>query len=101
ENDPFEQLKKVITVFDLRPFDAGREGVYRRDRFQTCLYSRCSLCNGLLEDVPKVQAQEHVPEYVYRTTEDFRKCPACGKFYWEGTHRERLIKKLGDVMSVD
>ena len=92
ENDPLEQLKKVITVFNLHPFDLGR------DRFETCLYSRCSLCNSVLEDVPKEQAKGRVPDYVYLTSEGFRKCQKCEKFYWRGTHQERLRKKLREIL---
>jgi len=98
ENDTFDQLKKVLISFNLHPFDSGRDGVNRRDRFQTCLYSRCSLCNSILEKVKKEQAKDHVPEYVYLTIKIFKKCPKCSKFYWEGTHRERMRKKLKEIL---
>jgi uncharacterized protein with PIN domain len=90
ENDTFEQLKKVIETFDLLPED-------REDPCPIC-FIRCSLCNSLLEDIPKEDAKPHVPEYVYQTSESFRKCPSCGKFYWRGTHYELLLKKLKDVV---
>jgi hypothetical protein len=92
ENDPFEQLKKIITTFDLNPFELRKGG------FETCPYSRCSLCNTLLEDIHKEQAKPHVPEYVYHTSERFRQCPTCGKFYWKGTHPEKLRKKLMEIL---
>lgn len=88
ENDPFEQLKKVIMSFNLHPVGPDR------DRFETCLYSRCSLCNSILEDVPEEQAKDQVPEYVYLTAKSFKKCLRCSKFYWEGTHQVDLRKKL-------
>ncbi len=91
-NDPFEQLKKVIMSFNLHPFDPGR------DRFETCLYSRCSLCNSVLVPASKEQAKDRVPEYVYLTTESFNKCQKCDKFYWEGTHQEKLRKKLMEIL---
>lgn len=92
ENDTFGQLKKVITSFNLHPLDSGRE------RFETGLYGRCSLCNSVLEDVPKEQTEDRVPEYVYQTVENFKKCPKCDKFYWEGTHREKMRKKLMEIL---
>ncbi|HBH62563.1 MAG TPA: hypothetical protein DDX85_12680 [Nitrospiraceae bacterium] len=88
ENDPFEQLKKVITTFNLSPAE-------------TRLYSRCSLCNSLLDTVPKEQVKDLVPKYVYLTTESFKKCMKCEKCYWEGTHQERLREKLRDVIYGD
>jgi len=92
ENDPFEQLKKVITTYNLNPFEMRRGG------FQTRPYSRCSLCNTLLQDVAKEHAKPHVPEYVYQTSEMFKRCPTCGKFYWKGTHPEKLRKKLKEIL---
>ena len=90
ENDTFEQLKKVIEVFNLLPED-------REDPCPIC-FIRCSLCNDLLEDVRKEDAKPHVPEYVYQTSESFTRCPRCNKYYWKGTHRELLLKKLGEIM---
>lgn len=92
ENDPFEQLRKVITTFNLNPFEMCKGG------FETHPYSRCSLCNTLLENAPNEQVKPYVPEYVYQTSDRFRKCPTCGKFYWKGTHPEKLRKKLMEIL---
>ena len=92
ENDPFEQLKKVIITFNLNPFELRKDGIETRP------YSRCSLCNTLLQSVPKEQAKPYVPEYVYQTSESFKQCPTCGKFYWKGTHPEQLRKKLMEIL---
>lgn len=90
ENDTFAQLKKVIEVYDLLPKES-------EDPCPVC-FIRCSLCNTLLEDIPKKDAKPHVPEYVYQTSESFRRCPSCNKFYWRGTHHELLLKKLKETM---
>jgi uncharacterized protein with PIN domain len=92
ENGPFEQLKKVITTFGLVP-----SGGYDETGAAPPA-NRCSLCNSVLEDVPKDQAEGRVPEYVYLTSESFRKCRKCEKFYWRGTHQERLRKKLMEIL---
>ena len=92
ENDPFEQLKKVIITFNLNPSGLRKGG------FETRPYSRCSLCNTPLESIPKEHAKPHVPEYVYQTSESFKQCPTCGKFYWKGTHPEKLRKKLMEIL---
>lgn len=93
ENDPFKQLKTVITTFGLLP--AGRDG------FETHPYkihSRCSLCNSTLEDVPLEHACPFVPDYVYRTSAAMKKCVRCSKFYWHGTHHEKLRQKLREIL---
>ena len=52
----------------------------------------------LPRSVPKEQAKPHVPEYVYHTSESFMQCPTCGKYYWKGTHPEKLRKKLMEIL---
>ncbi len=90
ENDPFGQLKKVISTYNLQPFSGGES--------PTRPYSRCSLCNTLLEDIHKDEAKQHVPEYVYQTSDTFKRCPKCGKFYWKGTHPEKMREKLREIL---
>lgn len=99
ENDPFEQLKKVIAAFNLgtHPIFFEPKGTGATPQFPN-IYSRCSLCNAPLGEVSREQAQPHVPKYVYETSDAFKQCPSCGKFYWKGTHTELLRKKLAEVL---
>ncbi|HUT15551.1 MAG TPA: Mut7-C RNAse domain-containing protein, partial [Anaerolineae bacterium] len=39
-------------------------------------FSRCPVCNTMLEDVPKHEAWGQVPPYVFQTQQAFRLCPA-------------------------
>lgn len=96
ENDTFEQLKKVLTTFNLHPLEG--QGVSGRGGYEPFLHSRCSLCNTPLDNIPKEQAKDHVPEYVYQTSKTFKYCPKCEKFYWEGTHPGKLKEKLMEVL---
>ncbi len=54
----------------------------------------CVECNLLLELVSKESTKDRVPPYVYRTQEHFTRCPGCGRFYWAGTHWERIKEKI-------
>ncbi|RJR17361.1 MAG: hypothetical protein C4581_08190 [Nitrospiraceae bacterium] len=92
ENDTFGQLKKVITSFGLAlPLSDNENG-------PALPPPRCSLCNSVLEDIPKEQAKDHVPEYVYLSSESFKKCRKCEKYYWEGTHQEKMRNKLMEIL---
>ena len=93
ENDTFEQLKKVIEIFGIKPSGKCDEAIAMPPA------NRCTLCNSVLESVPKEQVKDRVPEYVYLTTESFKKCQRCDKFYWKGTHQDRFRKKLTDILS--
>ncbi len=88
DNDPFKQLKTVITVFALTPGEA--EGFYA--------FSRCADCNAVLSNISKDEVKGAVPGYVYRTSHIFRKCSGCGKLYWDGTHPEKFRKKLSEIL---
>lgn len=50
------------------------------------IFHICVECNTPLEDIEKEKVQERVPEYVYKTQEEFKRCPKCDKIFWKGTH---------------
>lgn len=80
-----EQLVQAVTELGLKPPWEG-------------LFTRCVRCNQELARVERSEVLERVPEYVYRTHDYFRQCPACGRIYWAGTHPERmtgLLARLG------
>lgn len=58
-------------------------------------FSRCLVCNTLLVEAPEEKIKENVPEYVYQENiSRIRFCPSCGRYYWPGTHRNRMEKQL-------
>ena len=56
----------------------------------TAPFARCPVCNEPLESMPKDRAWGQVPPYVFATQAEFRICPSCDRFYWRGTHWERM-----------
>jgi uncharacterized protein with PIN domain len=73
---PEEQLRELVTRFRLDT--EGR------------LFTRCSRCNAGLESVPRDQIAERVPQRVFRAHDHFKRCPGCGRIYWEGSHADRI-----------
>ncbi len=73
---PQEQLQEVVHYLQL--------GRWAKP------FTRCARCNTPLQDVPKAQVRDMVPAYVFRHHTRFRRCPGCGRVYWEGTHVTRL-----------
>ena len=63
------------------------------------VFSRCSACNGLLEDVAREEVLHQVPPYVAVNAGRFRRCPECGKVYWPGTHVTRIQRRLAQLFS--
>lgn len=78
-DDIDSQLKAVAAKFGLK---------YNGEKI------RCSTCNGDLEDLPKEQAKDSVPEGAYAANDKFWKCVKCGKTYWKGTHWHGIMERL-------
>jgi len=53
-------------------------------------FSRCMKCNGLLEEVSKDEVLDQLEPKTRKYYKEFRRCTACGKVYWKGTHFDRL-----------
>ncbi|MFQ5907932.1 MAG: Mut7-C RNAse domain-containing protein [Thermoplasmata archaeon] len=52
--------------------------------------SRCSVCNGILQDATRAEARLGVPHGVWQRHERFWRCASCGKYYWRGTHWDQM-----------
>ena len=58
-------------------------------------FSRCLICNVLLEEVNPEDALDSVPEYIFhQNISGIRSCPSCHRFFWPGSHRERMERQL-------
>ncbi|MBW1763510.1 MAG: hypothetical protein JRJ23_02045 [Deltaproteobacteria bacterium] len=58
-------------------------------------FSRCLICNTPLHETSPAEAENKIPEYIFhqnRTGISF--CPSCNRYFWPGSHRERMLKKL-------
>ena len=85
--DPVEQLKQVIRTFHLK-----------LDR--NAFFTRCLDCNTPIQSVPKAEVRSVVPDYVYRTQDQFHRCPTCDKFFWAGSHTTNFqdwLKRLEEA----
>jgi uncharacterized protein with PIN domain len=62
------------------------------------LFSRCPLCNALVQPVERTAVQDEVPERVWREQERFVRCPRCRRVYWEGSHTRRMRERLARTL---
>jgi hypothetical protein len=79
-----EQLKQLVNLGCLKPD-------------QTRFFTRCLRCNLPLVEADPEAARSTVPDHVYRENMSaILSCRNCGRFFWPGTHRERMLKQLAD-----
>lgn len=56
--------------------------------------ARCTVCNGDLEAVARMEAEGKVPPGALESNQDFFRCVACGKMYWKGSHWNNIRQRL-------
>jgi uncharacterized protein with PIN domain len=57
-------------------------------------FSRCSHCNLATIAVPPAAALPHVPPFVAKTQDHYRRCPSCGRIFWRATHAAAIQRRL-------
>ena len=83
--DPKARLKEIIARYDL---------LEHAEPFRYCMK-----CNGRLEAVEKAEVLDELPPRTAQHFDDFYRCRACGQIYWKGSHYERLLRFIEDVVN--
>ena len=79
-----EQLREVV-------------GRFRLDT-RAGLWTRCTLCNAVIERVDKPDVEAEVKPRVFQVYDEFFRCAGCRHVYWRGSHVERILKNLAGVL---
>lgn len=77
------QLEEVMRRYDLKPW------------YQP--FTRCTVCNGTLTEVPKEAVQERLPPKTKLYFHEFFQCASCRRVYWKGSHYDRMRTFLGQL----
>lgn len=94
--------RRIVTHgYFVRSDDPGRQlvEVFRRFDLESSIapFTRCSRCNGLLQDVDKDSIEHRLEPLTRRYYEQFRICADCGQIYWRGSHVERIEDLLASI----
>jgi uncharacterized protein with PIN domain len=84
--DPERQIEEVVAALQLRRLIRP--------------FTRCLICNALLDRMDRADALGRVPARVYRRFRVFIRCRGCGRIYWRGTHYRRLQRLVAQVRRV-
>lgn len=64
-------------------------------------FSRCLICNILLQKIPKENAEGKVPDFIFSQQKDFYQCSKCLRIYWQGSHLENMVKEMLELKRND
>ena len=82
--NPDKQVIEVIRRFHLA------------DRF--CPFKRCISCNGEIAGIGREDlVDDCIPPAVRSRTDHFFRCAKCGKYYWNGSHVERMTGRIEKI----
>ena len=84
--DPMVQLQQVVQHFKLK------------DKYNP--FSRCMVCNGLLETVSKESIRPLIQNNTANYFEEFWQCLHCNRVYWKGSHFERINATIQRIVSM-
>jgi len=68
-----------------------------RDLSLTIRAPRCMACGGELRAVAKEDVADRIPPRTARWKDEYFICSGCGALLWEGTHWERIARRLADL----
>lgn len=79
------QMKEILAALEIK-LDSG------------LMFRRCIICNRELVKVDKEEARNRVPEYVFKTQQNFTSCPVCKRIYWQGSHWGNVETTLKEIV---
>jgi len=63
-------------------------------------FTRCLTCNFQIEKASPLSAKTNIPEYVYsQNYSSIKFCPSCGRYFWPGSHKIRMINQISQWLS--
>jgi uncharacterized protein with PIN domain len=90
---------RIIRVMEDNPSLQLRELFQKRyiSLDEESFFSRCLLCNVLIDEIPREEAEGKVPEFIFYQQKAFFRCPQCQRIYWPGSHQENMQKKVDEL----
>ena len=96
------KLKDVTHGIFLRPGTTKEQVRYvldllsLKDRIKP--FSRCLLCNTVLEGVSKEEVYDRIPPKTRAIRDEYVYCSSCDKLFWKGTHYTKIGAIIEEIL---
>ena len=94
DRDLAERCNGAILITSLESMEQLEQVLSIHPPNRKIFMTRCTNCNGLLENVEKGTVTDNVPEGVLKVQEKFWSCKDCGQVYWKGSHYSKIIDTI-------
>ena len=89
----------IVRIMEDKPSRQLRELIQREiiSLHEEPLFSRCLLCNILLDEIPREEAEGKVPDFIFYQQKEFSRCPQCSRIYWQGSHQDHMKREIDEL----
>ena len=87
---------RIVRIMEDRPSLQLRELIERKiiTLLEEPPFSRCLVCNTLLHEILREEAEGMVPDFIFYQQRKFFRCPQCSRVYWQGSHQDHMKKRI-------
>ena len=96
--------KKNIKVIEINTIDLDEQLflVFQNIKIKKDLIlTRCSICNSILNKISKEKIKGKVPEKIFNNNNEFLYCLTCDKIYWKGSHYDKMMSKIYNMINMN
>lgn len=98
DHELYKSYERSILIRSINYLEQALQVARKFHPDKDAFFTRCPECNTILETVKTSDYRNSLPEgIVTRFTEVYR-CSGCGKFYWNGTHYDRIKASIEKIL---
>lgn len=96
--------RKAVThgywIESTKPEKQIQEVLRRLDLFsQIRPFHRCMVCNGIINKIDKTAGMHHLPAAAALYDKEFYTCLTCGRIYWKGSHYNKMLARINELVN--
>lgn len=101
-NNHISRLQRITHYFRIRSANADeqlKDLIQQMDLYNRIQpFSRCLQCNSLIKPVEKSTILNQLPPKIIEHFYTFYICKTCHKIYWKGSHYQRMMTHLNQLL---